>query len=232
MDNSLQFSSGEFQELAKDYGFKHTTTSPHYPQANGEVEIAVQTVKKLWGQNGDKYLALLDYRMTPLPDIDLSPAQLLSGCQLRNKLPMTKSLIQPATNNQQHITKFLEKAKEDQKNIMTELQPDTKVHIQPWKDPMVWKPATVVKHHHTLRSHVVQAEGGSKYHCNRQHQQVCLAPGHGRLNTEIPSRTAQSKEPPIDAESNQPTIPAKENIRDTYVTQSGQKVVDLKQLDL
>ena len=65
-DNGPQFSSFEFQEFAKDYGFKHTTTSPHYPKANGEVERAVQTVKKLWRKNDDKHLALLDYRTTPL----------------------------------------------------------------------------------------------------------------------------------------------------------------------
>ena len=93
----------------------HTTTSPHYPKANGEVERAVQTVKKLWRKNDDKHLALLNYRTTSLPDIDLCPAQLLMGRRLRNKLPMMEGLLQPASNNQQEISRYLEKTKESQK---------------------------------------------------------------------------------------------------------------------
>ena len=104
-------------------------------------------------KNDDKHLALLDYRTTPLPDTDLSPAQLLMGRRLRNKLPMMESLLQPASNNQQEISRYLEKTNEGQKKYhdrhasmdMKELQPGTKV----------WKPATVVKHHHTLKSYVV-----------------------------------------------------------------------------
>ena len=134
-DNGSQFSSLEFQYFAKDYGFKHTTTSPHYPQANGEVERVVQTVKTLWRKNDDKHLALLDYQTTSLPDIELSPAQILMGRRLRNKLPMKESLLQPANNNQCEISRYLEKTKEIQKKYhdrhatkdLKELQPGTKV---------------------------------------------------------------------------------------------------------
>ena len=42
-DNGPQYSSVEFDEFATEYGFKHVTTSPHYPQANGEVELGLDT---------------------------------------------------------------------------------------------------------------------------------------------------------------------------------------------
>jgi len=140
-------------------------------------------------------LALLDYQTTPLPDIELSPAQLLMGHRLRNKLPMMECLLQPASNNQQEVSRYLEKTKETQKKYhdshaskdMKKLQPGTKVQLQPWTDSKEWKPATVVKHHHTPRSYVVQAEDGRKYHRNRQHLRVCPAPGHGSLNAELSS---------------------------------------------
>ena len=260
-DNGPQSSSFEFQEFAKDYGFKHTTTSPHYPKANGEVERAVETVKKLWRKNDDKHLALLDYRTTPLPDIDLSPAQLLMGRRLRNKFPIMEGLLQPVSNNQQEISRYLEKTKESQKKYhdchaskdMKELQPGTKVRIQPWTNSKVWKPATVVKHHHTPRSYVVQAEVGRKYRRNRQHLWVCPAPGHDSLNGELPlgldKTVAQDNEPANDAESDQPTTPimvpeipsqeqpiyrepAVENITEPYVTRSGRQVVAPNRLDL
>ena len=191
-DNGPQFSSSEFQEFAKEYGFKHVTISPHYTNANREAERAVQTVKNLWRKNGDKHWAFLDYRTTPIPGIELSPAQLLMGFRLRNGLPMRDSLLQPASVNQKNVFKYLTKIKEDQKkhhdrhacSELKELQPGTKVRMQPWTNSRECKPATVVRHHHTPRSYVVQAGDGRNYRRNRQYLRVCPAPGPRSLNAE------------------------------------------------
>ena len=176
-DNGPQFSSSEFQEFAKEYSFKHVTSSPHYPKTNGEDERAVQTVKTLWRKNSDKYRALLDYQTTPIPGIELPLAQLLMGHLLRNGLPMMDSLLQPAGVNQKDVSKHLKRMKEKQKkhhdqhanSELKELQPGTKVRMQPCSDSREWKPATVIRHHHTPRSYVVQADDGRNYCRNRQH---------------------------------------------------------------
>lgn len=88
-DNGPQYSSQEYAEFARTYQFKHITSSPHYPQSNGEAERAVGTVKSLLKKNMDPYLALLSYCSTPLQN-GYSPSELLMGHILRSTLPTTR----------------------------------------------------------------------------------------------------------------------------------------------
>ena len=62
-DNGPQFSSLEFRLFAKTWGFSHITSSPLYPQSNGEVERAIQTMKtmlrKADADGRDPFIAML-----------------------------------------------------------------------------------------------------------------------------------------------------------------------------
>ena len=93
-DNGPQYVSQEFGNFAKEYNFQHTTSSPHFPQSNGDAERAVQTAKRLLKNSKDPHMALLSYRATPLPWCGLSPAQLRMGRQIQSNIPqITKTLI-------------------------------------------------------------------------------------------------------------------------------------------
>ena len=74
-DNGPQYSSKAYAAFAQQFQFKHVTSSPHYPQSNGEAERAVQKMKNLLKREGDPYLALLSYRSTLLK-CGFSPSEL------------------------------------------------------------------------------------------------------------------------------------------------------------
>ena len=79
----------------KGYGVQHLTSSPRYPQSNGQAERTVQTIKRLLKKSEDPFLALLSYRATPLPWCNFSPAELLMGRQLRTTVPQTDNQLIP-----------------------------------------------------------------------------------------------------------------------------------------
>jgi transposase InsO family protein len=81
-DNGTQFTSEAFQDFATDYKFRQTFSSSHYPQSNGEVEIAVKIVKGILRQE-DIFKALLSYRNTQIEATGQSPAELMMGQKLR-----------------------------------------------------------------------------------------------------------------------------------------------------
>uniref|UniRef100_A0A2C9KU82 Integrase catalytic domain-containing protein n=1 Tax=Biomphalaria glabrata TaxID=6526 RepID=A0A2C9KU82_BIOGL len=115
-DCGPQFASREFLNFCKSYGIEHEMTSPHFQSSNGEAERAIQTVKKLWKKSEDKFLSLLDYRTTPLSNINLSPAQLLMRRRPRNLLPSSEEILTPKTPDLKVVKKHFDSEKQSQKH--------------------------------------------------------------------------------------------------------------------
>nr|XP_039269967.1 uncharacterized protein K02A2.6-like [Styela clava] len=95
-DGGPQFTSSEFQNFLTDWGIKHRKSSASYPQSNGRAELGVKTAKRIIRDstspdgslnNNKAAQAILQYRNTPLQNIDLSPAQILLHRQLRDHVP-------------------------------------------------------------------------------------------------------------------------------------------------
>merc|ERR1711860_33981 len=83
---------------------RHRLSSAYFPHSNLRAEQGVKLAKKLIRDNtdrsgsldNDKFArALLNYRNTPLRDIGRSPAQIVTGRQLRDHLPANPSTNQP-----------------------------------------------------------------------------------------------------------------------------------------
>ena len=99
-DNRSQFTNQEYQ-FAASYGFKLTTSSPHYARGHGFVEQQVQTIKKLLTKciqdEYDPFLSLLQWRTMPIDSRTPSPSELLQNRKLHTTLPVN---IKPPPNSE------------------------------------------------------------------------------------------------------------------------------------
>ena len=95
-DGGPQFIGNVYKDFLTRWGVKSRISSVAYPQSNGRAELGVKTAKRLihnnvasdGSLNTDKVArALLQYRNTPLPDLNLSPAQILLHRNLRDGIP-------------------------------------------------------------------------------------------------------------------------------------------------
>ena len=171
-DNGPQYSSQEFADFSKSYRFGHTTSSPHYPQSNGQAERTVKTVKKLLKDSNDPCLSLLSYRATPLPWCGISPAELLMGRQIRSDLTQTTDTLTPhwpyLSGFRARNQEFKEKQKQDydrrhRARELPDLPDDTEVFVTTDRQPTTGR---IVQAANAPRSYIVDTPSGS-IRCNR-----------------------------------------------------------------
>ena len=101
--DNMPFSSSHFRNFCAEWGIELTTSSPTYAQSNGQAEKMVGVIKQMLykaDKDGrDPYIALLEYRNTPVTGLPFSPAQMAMSRTLRSKLPSTHQMLKPAVVN-------------------------------------------------------------------------------------------------------------------------------------
>jgi len=118
-------------------------------------------------KNRDKRKALLEYRASPLPGIDLSPSQLSMGRRLRTTLPIARGLLEPETHSTHKIKARMKRGKDKQKYYhdrqgtkeLPPLRSGDQVRVKPEPGLKEWRAATVVQKHVLPRSYVVEVGG-------------------------------------------------------------------------
>lgn len=148
-DNGPPFNSHDFKTYASVTGFRHRKITPLWPQANAETERFMRTVKKSikaalikgqsWKQELFKFL--LDYRTTPHCTTGVSPASILFGRTIKNRLP---HLVAPIAGDHSIRVRDTQAKKTIKKYA------DRKVYVKP-NNLSVGD--TVVKSDHTSKAH-------------------------------------------------------------------------------
>lgn len=166
-DNGPQFSSERYSKFAEKYHFQHVTSSPYFPQSNGEAERAVGTIKRML--NKEKYLYLA-YRSTPLQN-GYCPSELLMSRKYRTTVPIAREQRSPKVpdmglvKSKDKTCKKTQKQNYDKRHRSRELPPLT-------AGDAVWIPAreteAVVGEEVAPRSYEVTTSSGSTIRRNRR----------------------------------------------------------------
>lgn len=175
-DNGPQYTSDVFRNFVKSWHIEHVTSSPHYPKSNGLAERTVQTVKRLLQKAKDSghepYLALLEYKNTPLSDCNRSPVQLLMSKRTRSIMPTTVTQLLPKVVNPDFVRSSIQTSKNKQKNNYDKTaKPLPRLHLNEtvrFQIGKLWKPAKVIEIHNA-NSYIIQTPSGQVYRRNRRY---------------------------------------------------------------
>ena len=175
-DNGPQFNAEEFAKFAETFGFTHTTSSPTFPQSNGEAESGVQIAKKIL-RDPDPSVALMTYRATPVAAIGCSPAELMMGRRMRTLLPTIPRQLEPVSLDRSAIeakdtlTKMRYADDYNRRHgvrKLPELEAGEPVRVKLDNEKSWTKEGTIVDQHQSPRSYIVDV-GGATYRRNRKH---------------------------------------------------------------
>ena len=158
------------------------TSSPRFPQSNGQVERMVQTIKGRMKHSIDPHLAVLSYRATPLPWCGLSPSELSMGRHIRTTLPQSNAYLVPDWHYLPSFKSANVQFKNKQKQYLTttmhgvrvqsEIPDGSEVVITTENTPVEGR---VVQPAETPRSYIVETPSGD---VRRNRSQLNIIPAH------------------------------------------------------
>jgi len=169
-DPGTQFSA-DFKQFARDFDFRHITSSPKYSQSNGEVESAVKVAKMILKKCKDVNKGLLSYRSTPL-SCGYSPAELMFSRKIRSLVPMLPTRLGTFIKHKE-LTK-IEKINKDKQESDYNKRHRVKKLSQLSVGAIVWITdkrvyGKVVEIDKKLNSYIIKTENGRMIRRNRWH---------------------------------------------------------------
>lgn len=161
--------------FAEQWNFQLVFSSPKYSQANGFAEKGVSIAQTLLLKNVDLDYALLQYRVAPVPHVQLSPAQLFLGCRLQSTMPLHPQLLEPKLIDRQKVTQAKAAVTSASANHynrtarpLPPLVPGALVSVKRTLADKQWNRGIVVAPASEPRSYMVKEESGALLRRNRR----------------------------------------------------------------
>ena len=241
-DQGPQFTSKIFQDFAAQWGFRHATSSPRYPQSNGKAESTVRSMKKLiqaaWtGRHLDEdklTRGLLQYRNTPTRKDGRSPAQKLYGNPIQDTLPAHRRSfavewqLQSAEADKKldNTNAAMERSYNQHARPLPDISAGTSVAIQD-QSTKRWDVYGTVIDIGPNRRYFVKTQSGRVLVRNRRFLRkrvpLSLVPAQPRAPSPLPNRTEPVQPPPSHRRSSRKRAPAKRLIEEMTTFQVDQQ---------
>ena len=174
-DNGPQFTSAAFRKFAETWQFRHTTSSPHYPQSNGAAESGVKIAKKIVSQ-ADPQAALLSYHSTKMAATGISPAEALYGRLPRTKVPCLPQKLASSHHDPEEVRASDDRYKErmaesyDRRHgvrAKNPMMPGERVRLR--ANEKDWSTTGIIKEQVAPRSYIVTTDNGGEYRRTSNH---------------------------------------------------------------
>lgn len=171
--DNMPFNSYEFIMFSKEWDIECIYSSPRYPKSNGMAERAVQIAKNILNKSNNEseaFVALLEYRSTPVKSTGLAPCQVLMSRLLRSKIPVSKDVLKPKMqlNVKDKITHYQNQSKSYyDKN--SKVKKCFKTPNVVYRKDGLWKPAQIVGKAKGPRSYLIREENGRILTRNSHH---------------------------------------------------------------
>lgn len=174
-DRGPPFTSKEMRDFYQEWNIYHNPSTPTYARSNGEVERCVQTIKtaltKAFEDGKDPFLVLLNYRTTSKNGLP-SPAELMMGRRLRNRLPVHPQKLEPTYSTssaklQLQMNQKKQKAYADKSTKrLSDLSVGDKIWFQKQKQSH-WTKGVILEANNLHRSYKIESVDGREYVRNR-----------------------------------------------------------------
>lgn len=227
-DGGTNFASAEMTAFLRTWGVRSRLSSAHYPQSNGRAEAAVKAAKRLLRSNtgpggsldNDRASkALLQYLNTPLRDVDKSPAQLATGRQLRDSIPVARQhykIDQHWKRSLRRREQAMVKAQDELPQVrggvqrsLPPLEPGTQVRVQD-ANSKLWDRTGIIIAARPHRQYLVKLAGSGRISIrNRRHlrQTQPLSPTNPPLDSRQGGSNNVAEPPDPDPATETPSTP-------------------------